>query len=170
VEDEGCAHLLDARSDRNHPLLIPFARGNLAVAWAYDPSTQRTEPSVFAMAPVKDGDFSSPLPTGFQAEACEILSLGGHEVLAVYRRVDQPGLWAETGRIEDGAWTTGGAVPLWQGAGSHMTGRTDSADALSGLKFGSPSMRQMEEDSVLVLFWCQEDGVTGIRWLRLQVG
>jgi len=147
--------------------VIPFGGGLLAVAWAYDPAKHLSQPSVYSLSPSTEGEFSSSRPTGFLAETCEILSLGDHDVLAVYRRSDQPGLWAETGRIEDGVWTRAAAIPLWQGQASDLSGRTNAADALSDLKFGSPSMRHMEDGSILVLFWCQEDGVTGIRWLRL---
>lgn len=149
--------------------VIPFAGGLLAVAWAYDPSKCLSQPSVYSLSPSAEGDFSSARPTGFLAETCEILSLGEHDILAVYRRADQPGLWAEAARIEDGVWIRAAAVPLWRGQASALSGRTDAADALSDLKFGSPSMRRMEDGSVLVLFWCQEDGVTGIRWLQLEI-
>jgi len=148
--------------------VIPFGGGLLAVAWAYDPSHHLSLPSVYSMTSSLEEDFSSSQPNGFLAETCEILSLGDLDILAVYRRSDQPGLWAETGRIEDGIWTRADAIPLWQGQASGLSGRTNAADALSDLKFGSPSMRRMEDGSVLVLFWCQEDGVTGIRWLRLE--
>lgn len=149
--------------------VIPFGGGQLAVAWAYDPIRQITLPSVYSIADKLDAEFSAPRPTGFLAETCEILFLGGNDLLAVYRRTDEPGLWAETATVVDGTWTRHRAVPLWQGARSDMTGSANSAEALSSLKFGSPNMKRMRDGTTLVVFWCQEDGQTGIRWLKLRL-
>jgi hypothetical protein len=72
-------------------------------------------------------------------------------------------------RVEDDNWTNLVTVPLWQGAESGMQGLANRADELSDLKFGHPSIRQINNEEVLVIFWCQEDCVTGIRWIRLGV-
>ncbi len=149
--------------------VIPFADGLLAVAWVYDPVTHRSLPSVYSIASSGNSNFPPARPTGFHAETCEILALENREVLFVYRRVDQPGLWAETATIKDDVWTRHPGIPLWQGAPSGMDAIANASDALSGLKFGSPSVKRMDDGTVLVLFWCQEGGISGIRWLKLGI-
>ena len=149
--------------------VIPFADGLLAVAWVYDPASHRSLPSVFSIAPDTSNNFPPSQPMGFHAETCEILALENKQVLAVYRRVDQPGLWAEMATVEDDRWIRHPAIPLWQGAQSGMHSLTNATEAVSGLKFGSPSLKRMDDGTVLVLFWCQEDGISGIRWLKLGI-
>jgi len=58
----------------------------------------------------------------------------------------------------------------WQGAASCMTGATESADELAALCFGYPSLKQLSDSDVFVVFWCVEDLVSNIRWLRLRIG
>ena len=88
----------------------------------------------------------------------------------IYRRVDKPGLWAALVEIDGETWHQISEAPIWQGTVSGMLGeRTHSGDELSALKFGFPSMVQLPEGEILTVFWCLEDGVHNIRWIRLRV-
>ena len=58
---------------------------------------------------------------------------------------------------------------LWQGAESGMAGRNAAGEELSALKFGFPSMVRLPDGDVLTLFWCCEDCVCNIRWLRISL-
>ena len=58
---------------------------------------------------------------------------------------------------------------LWQGAASGMTGEGASGDELSNLKFGFPRSIVLPGGDVFSVFWCCEDGIYNIRWLRLRV-
>jgi hypothetical protein len=141
----------------------------LAVSWVYELTTGRTRPSVYALSSDGGLTFSEPRPTGFDAQTCKVIQLRDGRLLCIYRRNDIAGLWATISCFEDGNWTNSIAAPLWQGADSGMQGVLNRADELSGLKFGHPSIRQLSPDEVLVLFWCQEQCVTNIRWIRLRL-
>jgi len=56
-----------------------------------------------------------------------------------------------------------------QGAEAGMSGRTSAGEELSGLKFGYPSMVQLPDGDVLAVFWCCEDCIHNIRWVRLRI-
>ena len=147
--------------------VIPWDGGLLAVAWEFDIAAQKSNPSVYAIGRGDPPAFSPPGPTGFLAETCELLPLDASQVLAVYRRVDRPGLWAAIALVERGVWTNGPALPLWQGARSHMMGNGAGADELSGIRFGSPSIKRLPDGGIILAFWCHEDEISIIRWIRL---
>ena len=141
----------------------------LAVSWAYDLNTGTTKPSVFSLS--RDGGvtFTEPRLTGFEAQTCKVIRLFDDRLLCIYRRNDSPGLWATLARFSEGNWINLGDAPLWLGAESGMKGILNRADELSNLKFGHPSIRQLSNGQVLVLFWCQEQCLTNIRWIRLKL-
>lgn len=57
-----------------------------------------------------------------------------------------------------------------QGAASRMAGEGTSSDELSGLKFGYPGLIRMPGGGdVMVVFWCKEEGINNVRWVRVGV-
>ena len=114
--------------------------------------------------------FEYQRPTGFLAQTCKAVELDDGSILCVYRRDDRPGLWANRARLDGTRWVNLEQTALWEGAESGMRGTASSADRLSDLKFGYPSLWCSTADEVLVVFWCQEACITGIRCLRLTLG
>lgn len=138
----------------------------LAVSWAFNDQSGKSEPLPYTIS--QDGQTFGPArPTGLNGETSKLLSLGDDRVLCVYRRFDKPGLWANLVRIEGDEWINLDEVPLWQGAESKMLGDGASADELAGLAFGFPQPHLLPDGNVMVLFWCCEDCVHNIRWLRV---
>jgi len=149
--------------------LVQLPDGRLLVlAWAFNERTGRSEPNLYAVS--QDGrTFSPPRPAGLNGQTAKILSLPDGRVLCLYRREDKPGLWANLSRLDGDRWVNLEEAPMWQGAGAGMEGRAASADELSGLKFGYPTMTRLPNGEVLALFWCCEDCIQNIRWLRVRV-
>ena len=140
----------------------------LAVAWVYDIESGETHPTAYALSDDRGETFGPSRETGFLAQTCKIIELRDGRILSVYRRHDEPGLWAGLARIEGDRWVDIGHAPVWQGADSGMTGER-GAQELSELKFGYPSSGQLSSGDVLTLFWCEEDGAVNIRWSRLRI-
>jgi hypothetical protein len=140
----------------------------LAVAWAFHEETGKSLPNRYAIS--NDGkSFSAPRLTGFHGQTAKIVSLGGDRVLTLYRREDKPGLWANLCRIAGDEWINMAEHRVWHGAPSGMSGQAPAGDELSALRFGFPSMTLLPDGDVLAVFWCYEDCVSGIRWVRLRV-
>ena len=140
----------------------------LAVAWAYEEASGRTLPTPYAIS--GDGKvFSKPRPTGLRGQTAKIIKLQDGRILCLYRRHDQPGLWACLARLDGDSWTTLEQAALWQGAASGMEGKKPGGTELSALKFGYPSMVERANGEVFAVFWCSEDCIGNIRWLRLRV-
>ncbi|MGH9397245.1 MAG: sialidase family protein [Terriglobia bacterium] len=142
----------------------------LAVSWVYDAKAGKNYPTEYSISEDGGETFSLPMLTGFEAQTCKLIQLAGDDrILAVYRRHDRPGLWAQLARLEGRQWIHLYEASLWQGAESGMTGSAPTGEELSALKFGYPSMKELNPGDVLLLFWCQENCVTHIRWLRLRI-
>jgi sialidase-1 len=140
----------------------------LAVAWAVQESTGKTLPTPYAIS--RDGrSFGPPRPTGLRGQTAKILCLRDGRILCLYRRDDKPGLWANLSRIEGDRWVNLAELAVWQGAASGMTGHASTGEELSALKFGFPSLLQFPDGDVMVVFWCVEDCIQNIRWLRIDV-
>jgi BNR repeat-like domain len=144
-------------------------RALLAVSWACDSRTGKTEPSVYSISRDDGATFSPPRFTDFYAQTCKVSRLIDGRLLCVYRRNDRDGLWATVSQLHDDEWVNLFEAPLWLGADSGMKGVLNTADELSNLKFGHPSIRQISSHEVLILFWYQEYCITKIRWIKLRV-
>lgn len=141
----------------------------LALAWAHDARSGDNLPSVYSLSVDRGETFSQPSQTGFLAQTAKVIQLHDGRLLCVYRRNDKPGLWAALARLDEAKWTNLTDAPLWQGADSGMSGKLNSGDELSLLKFGYPTIRQVTSNQILVLFWCQENCMTNVRWVRLKI-
>jgi hypothetical protein len=150
--------------------LTQLADGRLlAVIWCFDEKAGKSLPNGFTLS--RDGRTFSPLrENGLRGETAKVLTLTDGRVLCLYRRLDKPGLWANLVRIDGDDWVNLAELPLWRGPLSGMLGERNSGDELSALKFGFPSMLQLPDGDVLAMFWCLEECVHCIRWVRLRIG
>jgi hypothetical protein len=140
----------------------------LSVAWPFHISSGKTRiPVPYALAP--DGrSFAKHGSTQIFGETSKILSLGDDRVLCLSRRTDKPGLWATVARIDGEKWVNLEETPLWQGSRSKMAGEMEAAVELAALAFGFPHMICLPDGDVLAAFWCREDCIHNIRWLRIR--
>ena len=72
--------------------------------------------------------FSEPRATGLRGQTTKLHVLADGTVLALYRRDDRPGLWAQRVRIDGEMWVNLEAAAVWQGAPSGMAGEGAGAD------------------------------------------
>lgn len=149
--------------------LTQLADGRLlCVVWCFDAKSGKSLPNRFAIS--RDGrTFSPPRENGMQGETAKIITLRDGSVMCLYRRLDEPGLWAALVRIDGDDWKQLAETCVWRGAKSGMLGeRASASDELSALEFGFPSLVQLPDGDVFAVFWRHEDGVNNIRWARLR--
>lgn len=143
----------------------------LAVAWAYDEAAHRDLPNQYAMSHDRGRSWSEPLSTGILGQTLTPLLLGEGRILSVYRRMDQPGLWACVSRLEDDRWVNDGQQPLWghtTGQGTTNTGE-NMVENFNTLRFGAPSLTRLPGGRVFCAFWCYEETISVIRWFSFTV-
>ena len=140
----------------------------LAIIWSFEEPTGKSLPNRYAIS--NDGKtFSAARENGMQGETAKLLTLKDGRVFCLYRRRDQPGLWASLIQIEGDEWVTLEETLVWQGAVSGMMGVRSNSDELAGLKFGYPSLIQLPDGTVFAVFWCFEDGLHIIRSYQFQL-
>ena len=142
----------------------------LAVGWAFDERSGKTEAVNYAVS--HDGKtFSTPpRPTGLSGETSKLLALPDGRVVCVYRGIDPPGLCGTIAHLDGKQWRHDEPQVLWQGTSpTRMFGEATATDELRSLKLGCPNLTLLPDGDVLVAFWCHEDEVYNIRWIRLSV-
>ena len=150
--------------------LIELPDGRLlTVAWPFNVTAGKTlMPVPYAIS--SDGErFSVRGSTEIAGETTKMLSLGDDRVLCLMRRTDQAGLWAVLAQIKGDKWVNLGEAPMWQGSESRMLGDRDAATELSDLAFGFPNLLRLSDGDIFAAFWCREDCIHNIRWLRMRV-
>ena len=142
----------------------------LTVAWPFNATAGKTLiPVPFAIS--HDGaSFDVRGSTGIEGETTKLLSLGDDRLLCLMRRTDRAGLWAVLAQIVGDEWVNLEEAPVWQGSESRMLGERDAATELSELAFGFPNLMQLPDGDIYAAFWCREECIHNIRWLRLRVG
>jgi len=141
----------------------------IGVAWAYVAKTGKTLGTPYVLSD-DAAHFSAQRPTGLQGQTAKITCLPDGRVLCLYRRDDKPGLWANLSRIDGDEWVNLAEAPMWLGAESGMDKNTSIDESLRTLKFGFPSAVVLPNGDVFAAFWCMEDCVHNIRWLRIRIG
>jgi len=151
--------------------IIQLYNGKLvAVAWAYDKCRQKDLPNHYAISYDYGKTWGRSLSTHIHGQTPAILPIYQDEILLVYRRIDKSGLWANMCNIKDGKWINKEEFPLW-GYNMHGLVRKSKNMAINfqGLRFGAPCLLKINDDTVMVAFWCYEDFVSNIRWIRIKI-
>jgi sialidase-1 len=147
----------------------------VAAAWAFDEEEGRDLPIHYAIGIRSEeagrSRFSQPRSTGLQGQTVCLTPLSDGRVLTIYRRTDEPGLWANLSRVEEEQWINETQAPLW---GSQLvdelTGNSnDMVHNFTVLKFGAPSLCLLQDGTLLIVFWAVEDGVSVIRWIKVRI-
>jgi len=142
----------------------------LAVAWTYDDLAKADRANHFSISSDGGKSWSAPSSTGLIGQTLTPLVLPDGRMLCVYRRMDKTGLWANLSHFDGGTWVNDCEAPLWGAGAAGLTASTDDmAHNFNVLRFGAPCVTRLEDDTVFVAFWCYEDCVSGIRWIKLSV-
>ena len=151
--------------------IVELADGTLlAVAWGYDDATSKDLPNQYALSHNGGRTWTKPASTGLIGQTLTPHVLDDGRVLCVYRRIDQPGLWAQIVRVDGERWVNEGAEPLWGHQAAGLTADNKSmAKNFQVLRFGAPCITRLPDGDRFVAFWCYEDCVGLIRWFRFRV-
>jgi len=149
--------------------LIALPDGRLlAACWAFNEPAGVTRGVHYALS--NDGwTFGPAHDTGLAGETTKLLSLGDGRVFCVYRGTQPSGLWGAIVQLDGDRWITLEQAPLFGAAATGLFGQGNSSDELSNLKLGYPQPIRRPDGSIFLVFWCCEDAVYNIRWLRLTV-
>ncbi len=140
----------------------------LAVAWAHHAGRSEDLPNQFAVSHDGGTNWSEPGSTGLTGQTLTPFLLGDGRILSVYRRMDQPGLWANISRIEGERWVNESSEPLWGHDAANLTGNNrNMVHFFNVLKFGAPSVVRSPDGKIFIAFWAVENCTSVIRWFKL---
>jgi hypothetical protein len=142
----------------------------LALAWTYNQKEDVDLPNRYSISKDKGKSFGKVISTGISAQTSTPLLLDENKLLVVSRRTDKSGLWAEVIQLEDEKWTILEEYPLW---GERQDGLIKDGENISEkfskLQFGAPFLTRMRNGLIYVAFWCVEDCVASIKWMKIRV-
>jgi hypothetical protein len=142
----------------------------LAVAWAYDRAVARDRPNQYAISQDGGKTWSAPKSTGLQGQTMTPFVLTDGRILSIYRRTDEPGLWANLSHLEGEAWVNDSSLGLWGTGASGLTGASENmVENFQVLRFGAPCITALPDGTLFVAFWGYEDCVSNIRWFKLRI-
>jgi hypothetical protein len=152
--------------------IVELADGQLlAVAWCHDEAASCDRPNQYAVSSDGGTSWTPPQSTGLLGQTLTPWVLSDDRVLSVYRRMDEPGLWANLAHVRGDRWVNDTCQPLWGHENAEGVTRT-AGGALATfrtLQFGAPSITRLPDGSLYVAFWCYEQCVSIIRWFKFQI-
>lgn len=176
-EDRGCTwpDYFDVMHSENNNLIfweskiVEFPDGRLlAVAWCYDEKTKTDLPNQYSISNDGGVSWSRFASTELIGQTLTPFLLGDGKIMNIYRRMDQPGLWASLAEIKGDSWINLGQQPLW--GHQSVEGKTNVGENMSDnfatLKFGAPNIVRLSDGELFITFWCYEQCVSVIRWFR----
>jgi len=149
--------------------ILELKSGRLvSVAWAYNERTRKDKENHYTISDDGGRTWSAPTASGIHGQTMAITELSDNRLLAVYRRMDKPGLWCNIVKLTGYKWTNERSFPLW-GYTDHARTRQslNMVHNFSGLKFGAPTVVHLPDGAIYVAFWCYEGLVANIRWFKL---
>ena len=97
--------------------------------------------------------------------------LGADRLLVLYnRRYGKQGVIGCLVRFTDDAWLVESEEILWDANSSRETvSGVSGLDELDSFSFGLPSAIPLDEQTLLCVHWCKEQGTHVIRWTKIRV-
>lgn len=143
----------------------------VAVCWVVDLKTGKNLANHFSISSDNGETFGPPIAMPLLGETCAPIALPDNHVACVFRRADKRGLWAHLGRVDGDQWMPLALEPLWgTDVASSDVSKSTLLAQMSTLRFGFPNVITLNDEELLAVFWCVEDAVSNIRWLRLHCG
>jgi hypothetical protein len=139
----------------------------LAVAWAHDLEKGIDYPNHYAIGTADGESWGAPQSTDILGQTLSSVPLPDGKILSVYRRMDEPGLWATLSSLKNDRWENHEHHLLWRGAVS-TKGADNIRDEFASLKFGAPAILRLLDESIYIAFWAVVDGVSQISTITLR--
>ena len=109
--------------------------------------------------------------TGIRGQTMTPVWLGGDQLLVLYnRRYGKQGVIGCLVRFTDTTWTVDHEVVLWDAQASREApAKVSGIDELESFAFGLPSAIPLDQQTLLCVHWCKENGKFGVRWTKIKV-
>ncbi len=143
----------------------------LAVAWVQDFENDNDLKNVYSFSADGGRTWNGPHTTGIQGQTMTPIWLGDDRFLVLYnRRFGEQSVQMCLVRTADSSWALDFEGTLWSARSTlELTSEISSQEEIRRIQFGYPMGVRLDQETVLTVHWCVEEGVCGIRWTRLRV-
>lgn len=139
-----------------------------AVCWAFDPKTKQNLQNRYTFSDSKGQSYGKVFESPLWGQTCTPIGLNDNHILCIYRRMDKKGLWAHLAKIEKNEWLPIADKLIWGGDVDAIEG-SSSIENQKKLQFGFPCVIKLQNSSLFLVFWCVENGLSNIRWYKLNL-
>ncbi len=140
------------------------------IAWVENLQSGEALRNQIALSTDGGHSFAPPLDTGIPGQASGITALGHGKVLTLHamrRQTQEPGILALVADLSDGSWKELSRTQIWHAP--KLPPNSALPGVFSAVRFGQPSALVQEDGQLLVSYWCEENGESNIRWIRLRL-
>lgn len=135
----------------------------IATCWAHDWNSDQDLPNHFTLSNDLGETWSSPSALPILGQTGWALPLENEQVVFVYNHRRKPeGIRAQIALLRDRVWTPIYDDEVW--SPQVLTGNTISKEnyGVSRFQFGAPSALRLDQHTILVIYWCVQNGRAGI--------
>jgi sialidase-1 len=139
----------------------------VAIFWAFDVHKNEHLPNHVSVSHDGGKTFGAPINTGIKAQASNLMWLGGNKLLTIHaHRIGQIGLYIRLVDFSEDQIKVEAEQCIW-GKAASQDGSKSIIDQFAGLKFGQPSLVQLQNGEILATFWAMENCMYKIKSFSL---
>jgi len=143
----------------------------IACAWVQDFVGDRDLKNAYSFSTDGGRSWEGPYPTGIQGQTMTPIWLGEDRFMVLYnKRFGDQSVQMCLVRASGPSWAVEFEDMLYDGrARLELTDEISSQEQIRLIQFGYPMGVRLDDDTVLAVHWCADEGEYSIRWTRLQV-
>ena len=143
----------------------------VASAWTVTIDDVADRPNSYSISSDDGLSWTAPRFIGTRGQTISVVPLGGDRAMLLYnRRYGQQGIVMALATMTDHDWPIAFEGLMFD-PGTRRDGRVRSTgvDEMVDFAFGFPTATRLADGTFLATHWSWEDGVSGIRWVKLRV-
>lgn len=141
----------------------------VAMIWAYDLAAQKNLENHVSVSHDGGKNWSEPINTGHTGQASNIMWLGEDKLLTIHaHREGDTGLYIRLVDFSDDQWNLEYEECIWGNVASQDSSK-GIVDQFANLKFGQPSLLQLDNNEILATHWHCENGMYKIKIHHLKL-
>ncbi len=147
----------------------------LAVFWTHNFVENKDLPIHISYSENNGRTWSDPISTAIPGQVCGPVNVGGGRVFLAYnlRFGDRPGIVGIISNDNGASWNFDSQVMIWDPLARRDAANVSEdktiASSLTDFTFGKPNTIRLMDGCIMVSFWSTVDGVTDVRWAKLEL-
>jgi hypothetical protein len=163
-------HFEEPASSAAEAWCVQLADGRLlGVAWHMHPGGDYPNP--YAISRDDGGTWSQTRSTGILGQSTALAALPDGRALFIYnqRKHGEVGVWLAMARPTESDFGIEHNAPVWRAETPTQRGTSGEHADWGDFSFGEPSITPLDNDTLLVTFWCVQPSGRGIRYVKMRI-